>query len=373
MKILTTISLCLCLTATPALAQSERDKALAQMRGYPSSRTQGIATLSGLAQKGDVDAARALGAYYESGLDGAPDPAQALAWYRISAEAGNATDEGYVCAALAKGRGAAQDWNAALPWCRKAADANVAGGMAWLGASDVYGYGGQAVDTARGLDLINQSVALGSADGMNLLSRIDFDGQVAAQDYVASRKLAQRAMVLGSTDSLPWLALIYEQGLGIPAEPLEGARLHAYSADAGQAEGQAWMAQHPEVTEEALKANNLSILLVPGGPYTTTQTLPDGTIAPVDTAQSFFQGFNGFYPERALEDEFEGTTRADCHWNSDGNLDNCILLDEVPSGYNFGRASLKAMSRPIKVDQQDAWKAAVAGHSFNVTVRWTLG
>ena len=365
------------MTAWPALAHTTaeiRQSAMDQLDPFASGevRAAAIATLEGLAGQGDTASSDVLGAYFAGVYGGTPDMAQALPWYQQAAARNDPAAIDFLCAAYAGDHTLAADWAMAVPWCRKGADARSPDSLAYLGEAYAYGYGGLTADVPHGLDLLNQAVA-SSTPALNILGRIDYDGRLAPQDYVAARTLAQQALVRGSLDSLPWLAVLYDQGLGLPAEPAEGARLHYYSAQFGQADGQAWLSAHPEISEEGLKANDLSVIKIEGGPYTVARVAADGTRQPVDAAQVFFQSFAEMYPERAQDNEIEGTVIADCHWNGDGNLDNCIVLDETPPGYGFARATLKTLSRPFAVDQADAWKSHVAGHSFHFVMKWMLG
>ena len=60
------------------------------------------------------------------------------------------------------------------------------------------------------------------------------------------------------------------------------------------------------------------------------------------------------YPEAAAAKRVAGRTKALCHILADGALDTCVVIEECPEGYGFGRATLTASQdfqmRPKTVD-----------------------
>jgi len=77
------------------------------------------------------------------------------------------------------------------------------------------------------------------------------------------------------------------------------------------------------------------------------------------------------YPEAAAAQHVTGRTKALCHVLADGALDACVVLDECPRGYGFGRATLTAAQdfqmRPKTVDG-----VPVAGGTVVVPMIWRL-
>ncbi len=320
--------------------------------------------LTKAAEAGDVQAAADMGdVYYVRDND-----TEALRWFTIAADRGSARGIDYVCGRLAM----EPDWNRTLPYCQKALSNNSATGLAYMGEAYVYGYGGLTSDVSRGTGYLIQAVTMKSYHAMETLSRLYYDGKLVPQNYVSARHLAQAALFQDSYYSLPWLADIYERGLGIPAEPLEAQRLYFLAALKGLPEGKAWMAQHPEVTEDSLKDNWLHLLNVPGGPYTLTVKKWTGATETVDAVQTFFTRIDDRYPEAAIDDEIEGTTVGYCHWDDSGNLDNCVIVDETPRHYGFAQATLDGLAPFFATDQKDAWTANVKGHALHFTMHWVL-
>jgi TonB family protein len=77
------------------------------------------------------------------------------------------------------------------------------------------------------------------------------------------------------------------------------------------------------------------------------------------------------YPQEAAVQHVAGRTKALCHVLADGALDACVVLEECPQGYGFGRATLSAAQdfqmRPKTVDG-----VPVEGGTVVVPIVWRL-
>jgi protein TonB len=77
------------------------------------------------------------------------------------------------------------------------------------------------------------------------------------------------------------------------------------------------------------------------------------------------------YPPAAAAQHVSGRTKAMCHVLADGALDACVVLEECPRGYGFGRATLSAAQdfqlRPKTVDG-----VPVEGGMVVVPMIWAL-
>ena len=74
------------------------------------------------AQKSDPTAMYSLGKAYATGTGAPEDYAQALGWFRKSAEAGNAREMDALGVMYVKGFGVQHDYQQAVSWFRKAAE-----------------------------------------------------------------------------------------------------------------------------------------------------------------------------------------------------------------------------------------------------------
>ena len=81
--------------------------------------------------------------------------------------------------------------------------------------------------------------------------------------------------------------------------------------------------------------------------------------------------FARVYPKAAARTGTEGTATTSCTVTAEGNLADCITLDEAPGGFGFGAAALKMMSlfkmRPLTKDG-----APVAGGTVRIPIRFML-
>ena len=96
---------------------------------------QALDEVSALAERGDVEAQKALGRMY---LDG-QDYAEGVRWYRLAADQGDAGAQGLLGAAYANGQGVPQDDAKAIRWWRLAADQGLA--LAQVNLGVMYGTG----------------------------------------------------------------------------------------------------------------------------------------------------------------------------------------------------------------------------------------
>lgn len=320
------------------------------------------------AEAGNADAEMQLGDLYVTN-----DRLKALGWYEKAATHGVVRALQPICAAYFYGGVMESDWSKVALFCQKAADNHIAVGLTAMGVAYAEGKGGLPVDQIKALGYLAQADGMNEPYAAEYLGRLNLQGLLVPQDYAKSAIYFRKAMGYGRMVTAAYLAQQYDKGLGVSAEPLEAARLYYFAASAGQSDAITWMAGHPEITEDSLKANQSNPFKDPPALWTSTVKAPDGGNIEAPLAQYMFSQLNDFYPDRAVYDEVEGSVTIDCHWNNEGNLDNCLVLHESPAGYGFAQATLRMLLRPIPVTQKDAWKTQHAGKSFHTMIRWVLG
>lgn len=167
--------------------------------GHPKDRCEGMRYVSMAAEMGQAEAMYNLGSHREAGEGCLPaDKAEALKWYRRSADAG---------------------------YQRAAADA---GRMLYFGL-------GTPRDHAGALRYFDQG-ASAYADGM--AAWIHLKGLHHPQkvpDYLRGLALARRAADAGDAFSMVNVGLMYEYGLGVPHNASEAFRWYGKAADSGRA------------------------------------------------------------------------------------------------------------------------------------------
>ncbi|WP_281187194.1 TonB family protein [Asticcacaulis taihuensis] len=78
------------------------------------------------------------------------------------------------------------------------------------------------------------------------------------------------------------------------------------------------------------------------------------------------------YPDRALNDEVEGTVTIDCAINASGRVTSCDVVNESPKGYGFAAATVKAFIKYAKVDPSSVGGQLRDGDRRKFTYKWTL-
>jgi len=78
------------------------------------------------------------------------------------------------------------------------------------------------------------------------------------------------------------------------------------------------------------------------------------------------------YPDRALENEVEGTVVIDCTINASGRVTGCDVLSETPKGYGFGAATVKGFLKGSKVEPSSVEGSLRDGDRKKFTYKWTL-
>lgn len=320
------------------------------------------------AESGSTDAEMQLGDLYVT-----HDRIKALGWYEKAASHGAVAALEQVCAAYFYGGVVETDWNKVALFCQKAADNHIAIGLTAMGVAYAEGKGGVPLDQIKALDYLAQADGMNDPYAAEYLGRLNLAGHLVPQDYARSAFYFRKAMGYGRIKTAAYLAQQYDKGLGVSAEPLEAARLYYFAAIAGQPEAIAWMADHPEITEDSLAANHRNPSDDPPTLWTSTVRGPDGRNMQVPLTQYMFSQLKDFFPERAINEEVEGSVTIDCHWNNEGNLDNCLVLHESPPGYGFAQATLHMLLRPVPVTRKADWKTQYAGKFFYTRIKWVLG
>jgi TPR repeat protein len=85
-----------------------------------SALPRDLSSVRSAAERGEPEAEKTLGVYYELGLTVRQDTAEAVKWYRLAAEHGNAEAQFSLGDMYEEGRGVPQDKSAARSWFEKA-------------------------------------------------------------------------------------------------------------------------------------------------------------------------------------------------------------------------------------------------------------
>ena len=192
-----------------------------------------IAALRELAGAGDLDAQVELGERYQAGDGGVQqDYAEAVRWYRRSADQGHSLGQAFLGFMYSNGRGVQQDYGEAVRWYRRSAEQGHALGQSNLGL--MYSTGrGVRQDAAEAARWYRRSADQGHALGQNNLGVLYRDGRGVSQNDAEAvrwfRRSADQGRALGQAN-LGWM---YENGRGVRRDRVEAVRWYRRAADQG--------------------------------------------------------------------------------------------------------------------------------------------
>jgi TPR repeat protein len=175
------------------------------------------------AERGDPEAQNYLGIRYESGDGIAQNTQKAAYWFRQAAEQGFPESQFRLGELYAQGNGVPQDARLAAEWWQQAAtQGNV---LAQSSLAEAYAKGDGVKQDYRAARLWWQKAEFDTPRAQAGLGWLEENGYGVPRDAKAAvdwyRKAAARGDVTGQVD----LALMYERGEGVPADPVVATAL----------------------------------------------------------------------------------------------------------------------------------------------------
>lgn len=169
--------------------------------------------LLGRAAEGDAEAQVHLGLAYRDG-DGVPrDEAEAVRWFRLSADQGHPRGQDNLGFMLLRGWGIDQDEEAAVGWFRKSAEQGNHWGLNNL--ANCYDHGeGVERDEAAAARLRKAAVEAGSRYACLQLAARTMPGVSEREDWAESREWLERGHALGDDRCASTLAYLLWEGIG---------------------------------------------------------------------------------------------------------------------------------------------------------------
>ena len=194
--------------------------------------------------------------------------AEALRWFRLAAEAGDAAAMNNLGWMYRNGRGVEQSDSSALRWYHAAAAAGDARSMNNLGL--MYRDGtGVAQDDAEALRWFRASAEAGHPAGMNTLGWMYAQGRGVAQNDSSAVRWFRAAAEAGHAAAMSNLGFAYERGRGVGQSDAEAMRWFRAAAEAGSATGLNNMARMYEagrsVPRDPARAAELYLAAARGG------------------------------------------------------------------------------------------------------------
>ena len=171
-----------------------------------------------------VVAQTVLGLMYSSGLRVARDDAEAVRWYRLAAEQGNATAQTALGDMYSSGRGVAQDDAEAVRWYRLAAEQGDADAQYNLGVRYANGRG-VAEDDAEAVRWYRLAAEQGNATAQYNLGFMYANGRGVAEDDAEAVRWYRLAAEQGNATAQSNLDALYAAGRAVPDTTLHGLQL----------------------------------------------------------------------------------------------------------------------------------------------------
>jgi len=184
-KLLLTMTLALLLGVETAPAGPFEDGSAAYQRG---DYAEALKWYRLSAEQGNAGAQTNLGVMYDNGQGVGQDKAEAVKWYRLAAARGSAEAQYNLGEMYAEGQGVAQDYGEALTWYRQSAARGNADAQVNLGEMYVEGQG-VAKDLVRAHMWFNLGGAAGASDGGQ--DRILIEAVMTPKQIAEANKLAR--------------------------------------------------------------------------------------------------------------------------------------------------------------------------------------
>jgi len=155
-----------------------------------------------------------LGMFYLTGAGVTRDYQQAVLWLRKAADAGNADAAKGIGDMYFYGQGFPKDYQESLTWFRKAADMGQLDAMDFIGVQYARGLGVKQ-DEEQALTWYQKAAAAGSADAMFNVGFHYQEGHGVPQDYKQALAWFLKAADAGDSKAIYNVAWCYEKGLGV--------------------------------------------------------------------------------------------------------------------------------------------------------------
>ncbi len=320
------------------------------------------------ANAGSASAAFELGQLYDKGQGGLTrDTVKADTLYQGAANLGDRDVWSRLCDAETTGDTA--DWSRAVAHCQKAGQAGDDG--AWLTLATAYANGtGVSADPLKALDAYRAAANGGNLPAMEALARVYHDGRLAPKDEVQALTWHKTAARYGSMPAVAALAHAYDTGDGIEADPAEAARLYDILARSGDTDAKAWFTAHPKTSQAEIARNTVTPGHMPSGQILYAVDSDDPRFQTLDLARYYQQLVDTTYPQRALQDHKTGAATVECRFTGQGDLKDCILVEESPKGYGFGPVLARIADRLSDSGNKSLWADRYAGKTLRLSARW---
>ncbi len=170
------------------------------------------------AEQGFAPGEAGLAFMYQHGLGVPKDFAQAQQWYRKSADQGLPRAENEVGQGYLLGQGLPMDYKQAAEWFRKSAEQGNPLGEHQLGFMYLKGWGGLPRDFAQAVQWFRKSADQNLAVGQYSLGNMYLNGWGLPQDYAQAAQWFRKAAEQGNQRAEQQMGYMYQNGWGVPKD-----------------------------------------------------------------------------------------------------------------------------------------------------------
>ena len=209
-----------------------------------------------------------LGNRYRDGRGVPKDDAQAVGWYRKSADQGYAAAQYNLGTMYRDGRGVPKDFAEAVQWYRKSADQGYAHAQLQLGLKYAEGRG-VLKDNAQAVGWYRKAAEQGDAGGQTLLGIMYAEGRGVPKSDAEAARWFLKAAEQGDADAQGFLGSLYMNGQGVPKDYVQAYMWFNLAAASGKnAAAQVRDGlEHSMTTEQLAEAQQRTAAWQPIGSY----------------------------------------------------------------------------------------------------------
>ncbi|WP_221933257.1 SEL1-like repeat protein [Legionella israelensis] len=205
--------------------------------GLPKNHEEAVRWYRIAAEQGNAFAQNHLGLVYDHGIGVKQDTKEAVRWYKMAAKQGNAAAQNDLGYSYEYGIGVDKNEKEAVRWYRMAAAQGNADAQNNLGYSYEHGIGVDK-DEKEAVRWYRMAAAQGNANAQNNLGFAYSYGMGVKQDAEEAVRWYRRAAKQGDVSAQNNLGHFYDHGIGVKQDAEEAVRWYRMAAEQGNATAQ---------------------------------------------------------------------------------------------------------------------------------------
>lgn len=219
------------------VSQCELGDCYSEGKGVEVNHAEAVKWYRMSAERGFAIAQENLGVKYANGRGVEKDESEAVKWYRKAAEQGRPSSQYLLGCCYDQGKGVEKDEKEAAKWYRKAAEQGFSYAQYCLGVCYEIGDGVEK-NEEEAVKWYRKAAEQGHADAQFSLGDCYYNGEGVDEDLVEAAKWYRKASEQGNADAQYGLANCYYEGEGVEYNPTEALNLLRKAAAQGHDEAQ---------------------------------------------------------------------------------------------------------------------------------------